>query len=209
MEPFTFFTYSWHIDDDEDNLTYIRIYGLSETNESVCVRITDFTPFCYIELPEHINWTAEKAQLLGNKIDSLVGVKKPLKKSLMFKKRLYYAHLDKNKKRKKFPYLFLSFSTRDDIRNLSYKIRRPMRIVGIGQVKLRMHEQDASEILQMTSLRKLPTVGWVKFIGKRVRKYYKLTKQGTTTAKERVDEFADFVKTMKYLLDIEPNLGYA
>lgn len=48
-----------------------------------------------------------------------------------------------------------------------------------------------------------------EFIGKRVRKYYKLTKQGTTTAKERVDEFADFVKTMKFLLDIEPNLGYA
>ena len=45
------------------------------------------------------------------------------------------------------------------------------------------------------------------FIGKRVRKYYKLTDQGTKTALERVDEFADFVKTMKYLLDIEPKMS--
>jgi len=46
-----------------------------------------------------------------------------------------------------------------------------------------------------------------EFIGKRVRKYYSLTDQGRSTATERVNEFADFVKTMKFLLDIEPNIG--
>jgi len=48
-----------------------------------------------------------------------------------------------------------------------------------------------------------------EYIGKRVRKYYTLTKQGRETAIERVNEFADFMNTMKYLLDIEPKLGNA
>ena len=46
-----------------------------------------------------------------------------------------------------------------------------------------------------------------EYIGKRVRKYYTLTTQGRETATERVNEFADFMNTMKYLLDLEPKLG--
>jgi len=41
------------------------------------------------------------------------------------------------------------------------------------------------------------------YIGKRVRKYYTLTDQGKKTVKERVDEFADFMKTMRFLLDLD------
>lgn len=44
-------------------------------------------------------------------------------------------------------------------------------------------------------------------IGKRVRKYYSLTKKGKDTSREKVSEFADFISTMKFLLDIKPQLG--
>ena len=40
------------------------------------------------------------------------------------------------------------------------------------------------------------------YIGKRVRKYYRLTDQGKTTVKERVNELTDFMNTMRFLLDI-------
>jgi PadR family transcriptional regulator, regulatory protein PadR len=46
-----------------------------------------------------------------------------------------------------------------------------------------------------------------EYMGKRVRKYYKLTKQGHVTAKEKVNELADFMRTMKFLLNLEPKLG--
>lgn len=46
-----------------------------------------------------------------------------------------------------------------------------------------------------------------EFIGKRVRKYYSLSKKGKTTSKERVNEFTDFINTMKFLLDIQPQVG--
>ncbi len=42
-----------------------------------------------------------------------------------------------------------------------------------------------------------------EFIGKRVRKYYSLSKEGHTKTEEKVSELADFMNTMKFLLDIK------
>ena len=43
-----------------------------------------------------------------------------------------------------------------------------------------------------------------EYIGKRVRKYYKLSQSGQTKAQEKVSELADFMETMKFLLDLKP-----
>lgn len=43
-----------------------------------------------------------------------------------------------------------------------------------------------------------------EFIGKRVRKYYALSEQGKKVSDEKVNEFADFMSTMKALLNIDP-----
>lgn len=42
-----------------------------------------------------------------------------------------------------------------------------------------------------------------EYMGKRVRKYYTLTKQGHITVDLKVNEFVDFMNTMKFLLDVE------
>ncbi|MFT5819878.1 MAG: PadR family transcriptional regulator PadR [Crocinitomix sp.] len=44
------------------------------------------------------------------------------------------------------------------------------------------------------------------YIGKRVRKYYILTDQGITTVTDRVNELSDFMKTMRFLLDLDSNV---
>jgi DNA-binding PadR family transcriptional regulator len=58
------------------------------------------------------------------------------------------------------------------------------------------------------ALHALESEGLVKceteFIGKRVRKYYSLSPTGKTATKQKVNEFADFMNTMKFLLDIKP-----
>lgn len=43
----------------------------------------------------------------------------------------------------------------------------------------------------------------IEFIGKRVRKYYRLSPEGKAKTKEKVNELADFMNTMKFLLDIK------
>lgn len=47
------------------------------------------------------------------------------------------------------------------------------------------------------------------YIGKRVRKYYSLTDQGRNTVQEKVNELADFFKTLRFLLDLDPSVGNA
>lgn len=47
----------------------------------------------------------------------------------------------------------------------------------------------------------------VEYIGKRVRKYYHLSPAGKAKSKERIAEFAEFMNTMKFLLDIKPNIA--
>jgi PadR family transcriptional regulator, regulatory protein PadR len=43
-----------------------------------------------------------------------------------------------------------------------------------------------------------------EFIGKRVRKYYSLSPKGKGAMKEKVNEMAEFMETMRFLLDLKP-----
>ena len=170
MEKGTFFSYSWNIEDKETNRTVIRIYGLNEKNENVCVIVNNFTPYIYLELPENIVWDTTKAQLVVSKLDEILKDRKPVVKQLMFKKRLYYANMDEKQKRKLYPYILCCFSHTEDIKQLGYKTRRPLNIPRIGDITVRIHEHNASPILQLTSVRKIPTAGWINFVGKRISK---------------------------------------
>jgi DNA-binding PadR family transcriptional regulator len=42
-----------------------------------------------------------------------------------------------------------------------------------------------------------------EYIGKRVRKYYSVSKTGKAKAAEKVNEFAEFMETMRVLLNID------
>ena len=78
-------------------------------------------------------------------------------------------------------------------------------------------KEISSDKIQLTegalypSLHKLEAEGFLStekiHIGKRVRKYYTLTETGSSMAKERVKEFADFMETMRILLNLNPGLS--
>jgi len=175
MQTSIFFPYSWHIDEEETEVTSIRVYGLNDKNKNICLRIDDFNPFVYIELPPEKSWNLSNGQLLMNKINELLGNKKPISCKLAWKKKLYGAYLDNKKERKVFPYLYCTFSNRNDIKTLCYKLKHNLHIVGLGSLKFKVHETDADPILQLTCCRNIPTAGWIKFHGKEVPKYDKIT----------------------------------
>ena len=164
-----FYVYDWCKDEKEINVTSLRLYGLNEKNQNVCVHVTDFLPYIYIELPEIIDWqNSSKHILVVNKINEIVGLEhRPIVNKLVWRKKLYGAYLDSNGKYKLFPYLLCSFSTKDDYKSLIYKCRTHICINGIGNIKLKLHETDANEILQLTCERDIHTAGWIKFYGKK------------------------------------------
>ncbi len=56
-----------------------------------------------------------------------------------------------------------------------------------------LHKLESENILRTETV----------MIGKRVRKYYTLTPEGRSLAKERVSDFVDFIKTMSNVLQVE------
>jgi DNA polymerase elongation subunit (family B) len=137
------------------------------------VTIPDFTPYVYLELPDTIKWNEYLVQKLKFYLTSLTGRNKIIDCILMRKKKLYYANKtmsdDGKLIDKKMPYLFLSMVTKKDITYLSYKIERELKnmlhIQGLPVIKTKIHEMDASPILQLTTLRDIPTAGWINFKG--------------------------------------------
>ena len=171
MQRGNFFPYNWHVDEKQEEFTCIRVYGINEKTENICIKVDDFTPYVYIELPTRIKWTASKAQILGDKLDKLMGRQKAVKKALTWKKKLYGAYLDPDTGiRKLFPYLFCSFFNLKDLTLLQFRLKGSVHVVGVGSLKLKIHESDANPILQLTCCRKLPTAGWVTFKGRKIKK---------------------------------------
>ena len=168
-------TYAWHTDSLDDEETVIRIYGMTEDGENVCVKVNDFTPYAYLELPDipGVNWERH-AKNLGRAVDEICGNLCPcVKKKLVRRKRLYYAYTTMdtqastgpdNVQRKEFYYLFCSFTSETFRKNFGWKFGRPITVPGIrDKVHLRVHETNASAQLQLCTLRELLTAGWMEF----------------------------------------------
>ena len=82
-----FFPYSWHNIEDEQDGTYIRTYGLGGNNETICIHFYDFTPYVYLELPLYIH--ENNIGCIKDKLNSLLGIKRPIEYKLVYTKKLY------------------------------------------------------------------------------------------------------------------------
>lgn len=58
------------------------------------------------------------------------------------------------------------------------------------------------------TLHKLEAEGWLEvekeYVGKRLRKYYSLSKKGESIANQKIQEFQEFIETMKLVLQLQP-----
>lgn len=162
------FPYYWYLDEKETEFTCIEIYCLDKNNKTVVLRVDDFTPYVYLELDNRYKWTAGRSQSL---IDSFESIVKPVKTSLVYKKKLYFYQGTK-----KFPYLLLAFNNYQHVKKFSWKISgKTRRLVGVGAVKCKVHEQNANPILQLTCAAKISMAGWFEFSGKEVSLDNKIT----------------------------------
>ena len=83
-------------------------------------------------------------------------------------------------------------------RMYGYEITQKVKSLSEGKIEITegalyptLHKLEADGVLQTET----------EFIGKRVRKYYSLTKSGNTLAGERVKELNEFLLTMKLILN--------
>ncbi len=89
----------------------------------------------------------------------------------------------------------------DNKKMYGYEITRKVRELSSDQILLTegslyptLHKLEAEGLLITDTVH----------IGKRIRKYYTLTDSGKSFVKAKINEFADFVKTMKLILQFQP-----
>ncbi|HIB78009.1 MAG TPA: hypothetical protein EYO58_10455, partial [Flavobacteriales bacterium] len=176
------FPYFWHWDETEKDVTVFRVYTLTKKNKTVVLRMNDFTPYCYLELPDRVDgkpflWDSTKSQMLTNSISERLRSSEPIKTSFTMKKRLYYSHLSKDgKKEQLFPYLLLAFSSASDRKGYMWSVHKKRFFVnGLGNINCKIHEEDADPLLQFICHRSIPTAGWIKIKVKLVEDSEKIT----------------------------------
>ncbi len=93
---------------------------------------------------------------------------------------------------------------KDNRRMYGYEITQRVKELTANKIQLTegalypsLHALEADGILTTET----------EYIGKRVRKYYSLSPRGKTVSNEKISEFTDFMNTMKFLLDIKPDLA--
>lgn len=93
---------------------------------------------------------------------------------------------------------------KDNSRMYGYELTQKVKDLTAGKIQLTegalyptLHALEADGILTTET----------EYIGKRVRKYYSLSSEGNKVSDEKVNEFADFINTMKFLLDIKTGIA--
>jgi DNA-binding PadR family transcriptional regulator len=93
---------------------------------------------------------------------------------------------------------------KDNKRMYGYEITQRVKELTNGKIQLTegalypsLHALEAEGILTTEA----------EYNGKRIRKYYSLSKQGKTVTNEKISELADFMNTMKFLLDIKTDVA--
>jgi DNA polymerase elongation subunit (family B) len=95
--------------------------------------------------------------------DKLLPDKRPQKMHFSKRRRLYYAYKDRDMNDIEHPYLLLFFNSKSAIYAYQRVINSAINVPTLGYVKLKMHEQSASPILQLCCIANLPVAGWITF----------------------------------------------
>ncbi len=165
MQYAELFTYQWSFEDaDEGHI--INMYGLTKANEDVLVRVTGFKPWVYVEVPDGVSERAAELAVRTVYKDKKISVAevKPV-----LKEKLYSADVsvqaDGSVRYRRYTFLQVFFNRNDGRRNLMYALGSGVSIGGTAKLSMKVHEHNASPVLQFTSMSHLPTAGWVRVGG--------------------------------------------
>lgn len=146
---------------------------------NICVKICDFNPWMYVEInPSMKNWKHKTNQ---NEIVNLISSRLykyrqdiATKPQFVFMKKLYYSNLEKNEDddeytEKLFPFVKIECYSNEARRRIAGNLRMNFAVNGFdsyGKIAFKIHEIDASPLLQFVSLQHINIGGWNSIDGK-------------------------------------------
>lgn len=167
----------WSFEETPDHELYIHIGGLTSKMESVQVRVHNFTPYVYLELPARVNWNKDRGNKLFEYLTKRLKTEGPLQHKLLMKKKLHYL--------RDTMCMFLTFRTANLTRKFSRMCAtsRDMHIPGLGTFgpgDFKVHEDNIDPVIKFTATRKLSLAGWIK-----VKESTELLEEGLDTEDQK------------------------
>ena len=153
-----FQTLDWYCEDfvNEDSgfMEYkIFVFGISDLGSPVSLRINDFYPFFFIEVP--ITWDSTCVYTMRETFANS-GIKSI--KNIEFLERKKYYGFENNKIRK---FLKLSFYSTRAMRSVRYRIDSSVFKISGKDYSFPLYESNIDPVLRLTHLRDILTAGWV------------------------------------------------
>jgi DNA polymerase elongation subunit (family B) len=151
------FVYYWNnkqMTETKNWYTEIRMYGLNESNETVCVRVTNFMTKIYLDFIDS-KYVEENEKEIMDKLKSILYDKKSKDSiKIVEKKRLYWAQYDENKRL--FPFIEISFNCRISM----FSFRKKIKTLSFKYTPIIQHDKVSPELQLMTD-RNLDSCGWI------------------------------------------------
>jgi DNA polymerase elongation subunit (family B) len=160
----------WYVDDEKESESVtIYLTGLSdepvhkknpELKRKVFVKIENFCPYCYVELPS-IKWTPSQIEEIRHIIESKCYGGLTSMSGVVYKKRLYNYQTEDAF----IPYIIVHLRTKWECTSLSYRLKddpkHPITVSGVGKVQLTVHEHDITSLIKFTAVNELSLSGWI------------------------------------------------
>ena len=148
------------LEEDTDNSKYvINIFGINEKNESISVKVTDFQPRFYVNIPK--SWNSIKIKLFIEYIKSKT--KKIYKDSLVNYKTLHRVKFRGFTNNEKMKFLKLTFRNTRAMRAYSYVLKKKHYIQGVNtqKTKYALYETTIEPFIRFCHIKDIKPSGWV------------------------------------------------
>jgi DNA polymerase elongation subunit (family B) len=151
-----FQTLDWYCNDIENDETSlleykIFVFGVDVSGNPITLRIDNFHPFFFIEVPTNWDHTC------------IYSVREALKykgiQNIEYLERKRYYGFENNKIRK---FLKLSFWSSKGLRSLRYKIENESFSISGKSYSFDLYESNIDPVLRLTHIRDILTAGWIK-----------------------------------------------
>jgi len=156
-----------HSDDEEEEKQkverkyVIEIYGFDKEKRSVCLTVTDFTPYFFVEISR--DWTVSKLTNIIEKVKARIesSVRSDLVDWKIVERKKFFGFCNEEK------YTFVRFTFKSRNAFYAYKKQLEDRITlpntkGFITFKNQLYEADMDPMLRFIHLRDLDPAGWVK-----------------------------------------------
>lgn len=158
------FVYSWkteEIKDSGDWYTELRAFGIDgESNDNVCIRVSDFRPRLVMEVTNTKYFEANihsiknvLAEKIYNRVDRSTI-------SVIYRERLYGCGFESDGSRKKYPFIEIKFTSMISLYSFKKKALLIPEAVFGGPIKF--HETNVRPEIQFCVEKDIPVCGWIK-----------------------------------------------